>query len=77
LGTSLPTSSFRTSTATKGTLVYRGSLDNSWDGKSESAPDGRLVNHVDKRLAELAADGKVGFVRIVDPHDDCGIEYAD
>ena len=39
----------------KGTLVYRGAIDNSPDGEGESAPDGKLVSYVDAALADLAA----------------------
>lgn len=39
----------------KGTLVYRGAIDNSPDGEGESAPDGKLVSYVDEALAAVAA----------------------
>lgn len=39
----------------KGTLVYRGAIDNSPDGEGESAPGGKLVSYVDSALADLAA----------------------
>jgi peroxiredoxin len=39
----------------KGTLVYRGAIDNSPDGEGESAPDGKLVSYVDSALADLGA----------------------
>jgi peroxiredoxin len=39
----------------KGVLVYRGAIDNSPDGEGESPEGGKLVNHVDVALAELAA----------------------
>lgn len=39
----------------KGTLVYRGAIDNSPDGEGESAPGGKLVSYVDASLAELGA----------------------
>ena len=38
----------------KGTLVYRGAIDNSPDGEGESPTSGALVRHVDVALAELA-----------------------
>lgn len=38
-----------------GVLVYRGAIDNSPDGEGESPTDGKLVNHVDAALADLAA----------------------
>jgi peroxiredoxin len=39
----------------RGTLVYRGAIDNSPDGEGESAPNGKLVNYVDATLADLSA----------------------
>jgi peroxiredoxin len=39
----------------KGVLVYRGAIDNSPDGEGESPEGGKLVNHVDAALADLAA----------------------
>ena len=39
----------------KGTLVYRGAVDNSPDGEGESAPGGTLVSYVDTALADLRA----------------------
>jgi hypothetical protein len=39
----------------KGTLVYRGAIDNSPDGEGESAPGGKLVSYVDTAIADLAA----------------------
>jgi peroxiredoxin len=39
----------------KGTLVYRGAVDNSPDGEGESAPGNKLVSYVDATLADLAA----------------------
>lgn len=39
----------------KGTLVYRGAIDNSPDGEGESPEDGKLVSYVDVALADLAA----------------------
>ncbi|MDI1436025.1 thioredoxin family protein [Polyangium sorediatum] len=39
----------------QGTLVYRGAIDNSPDGEGESPKDGKLVNHVDAALEDLAA----------------------
>jgi peroxiredoxin len=38
-----------------GTLVYRGAIDNSPDGEGQSPKDGKLVNHVDAALEDLAA----------------------
>ena len=39
----------------KGTLVYKGAIDNSPDGEGESPSGGKLINHVDAALADLAA----------------------
>lgn len=39
----------------KGTLVYRGAIDNSPDGEGESPQGGKLVNYVDTTLEALAA----------------------
>lgn len=39
----------------KGTLVYRGAVDNSPDGEGESATGGKLVSYVDTAIADLAA----------------------
>ena len=39
----------------KGTLVYRGAIDNSPDGEGESPTDGKLVNYVEKALGDLKA----------------------
>jgi peroxiredoxin len=58
----------------KGTLVYRGAIDNSPDGEGESAPGGKLVNYVDGALADLGA-GKpltTGETRAYG----CSVKYA-
>ena len=39
----------------KGTLVYRGAIDNSPDGEGESPTGGKLVSYVDSALADLGA----------------------
>ena len=39
----------------KGTLVYRGAIDNSPDGEGESPTGGKLVSYVDAALADLGA----------------------
>jgi peroxiredoxin len=39
----------------KGTLVYRGAIDNSPDGEGESPTDGKLVNYVEKALVDMKA----------------------
>jgi hypothetical protein len=38
-----------------GVLVYAGAIDNSPDGEGQSPTDGKLVNHVDAAIADLAA----------------------
>jgi cytochrome oxidase Cu insertion factor (SCO1/SenC/PrrC family) len=43
----------------RGTLVYRGAIDNSPDAEGESAPGGKLVNYVDAALGDLAAGRQV------------------
>jgi peroxiredoxin len=44
----------------RGTLVYRGAIDNSPDGEGQSAPDGKLVSYVDEALGAVAAGKPVG-----------------
>jgi peroxiredoxin len=44
----------------KGTIVYRGAIDNSPDGEGESPQGGKLVNYVDMALGDLAAGRAVG-----------------
>lgn len=39
----------------KGTLVYRGAVDNSPDGEGESPTGGKLVSYIDSALTNLAA----------------------
>ena len=39
----------------KGVLVYAGAIDTSPDGEGKSAEGGKLVNHVDEALADVAA----------------------
>ena len=39
----------------KGTLVYRGAIDNSPDGEGQSPTGGKLVSYVDEALAAVAA----------------------
>lgn len=43
----------------KGSLVYRGAIDNSPDGEQESPEGGKLVRYVDAALADLAAGREV------------------
>jgi peroxiredoxin len=58
----------------KGTLVYRGAIDNSPDAEGESASGGKLVNYVDSALAELAA-GKTPSVSETEAYG-CSVKYA-
>jgi peroxiredoxin len=44
----------------KGTLVYRGAVDNSPDGEGASPENGKLVSYVDAALADVAAGRPVG-----------------
>jgi peroxiredoxin len=39
----------------KGTLVYRGAIDNSPDGEGQSPTGGKLVNYVDATLGDIGA----------------------
>jgi len=39
----------------KGTLVYRGAVDNSPDGEGESPTSGKLVSYVESAIADVAA----------------------
>lgn len=43
----------------KGTLVYRGGIDNSPDGEGKSPEGGKLINHVVAALEDLAANRPV------------------
>jgi peroxiredoxin len=58
----------------KGTLVYRGAIDNSPDGEGESAPGGKLVSSVDSALADLGA-GKPITTAETKAYG-CGVKYA-
>ena len=58
----------------KGTLVYRGAIDNSPDGEGESAPDGKLVGYVDEALSAVAA-GKAPATTDTKAYG-CGVKYA-
>lgn len=58
----------------KGTLVYRGAIDNSPDGEGESAPDNKLVSYVDTAIAELAA-GKPVSTKETKAYG-CSVKYA-
>lgn len=58
----------------KGTLVYRGAIDNSPDGEGQSPKDGKLVNYVTSALEDVAAG------RAVKTSDTkaygCGVKYG-
>lgn len=58
----------------KGTLVYRGAIDNSPDGEGESAPAGKLVSWVDEALAAIAA-GKTPEMAETKAYG-CGVKYG-
>jgi peroxiredoxin len=58
----------------KGTLVYRGAIDNSPDGEGESAPGGKLVSYVDTALADLAAGKPVATTET--KAYGCGVKYG-
>ena len=58
----------------KGTLVYRGAVDNSPDGEGESPTGGKLVSYVDTALTNLSAGQPIS------PSETkaygCGVKYA-
>lgn len=58
----------------KGTLVYRGAVDNSPDGEGESATGGKLVSYVDATLADLAAGRPVATAET--KAYGCGVKYG-
>ncbi|MBX3262205.1 MAG: redoxin family protein [Labilithrix sp.] len=58
----------------KGTLVYRGAVDNSPDGEGESPTDGKLVSYVDEAVAAVAA-GKAPATAETKAYG-CGVKYA-
>ncbi len=58
----------------KGTLVYRGAIDNSPDGEGQSPQGGKLVNHVEVALEDLAA-GRAVKLSETRPYG-CGVKYA-
>lgn len=57
----------------KGTLVYRGAIDNSPDGEGESPTGGKLVSYVDAALADLGA-GKPVATSETKAYG-CGVKY--
>ena len=58
----------------KGTLVYRGAIDNSPDGEGESPTDGKLISYVDEALAAVAA-GKTPATTETKAYG-CGVKYG-
>jgi peroxiredoxin len=58
----------------KGTLVYRGAIDNSPDGEGESPTGGKLVSYVDAALADLSAGRPVATAET--KAYGCGVKYA-
>ena len=57
-----------------GVLVYAGAIDNSPDGEGKSPTDGKLVNHVDAAIADLAA-GKPVAVPTTKAYG-CSVKYG-
>lgn len=58
----------------KGTLVYRGAIDNSPDGELESPAGGKLVAYVDEALASLAAGKPIANAET--KAYGCSVKYA-
>jgi peroxiredoxin len=58
----------------KGTLVYRGAIDNSPDAEGQSPTDGKLVNYVDAALEALKAHQPVKVPET--KAYGCGVKYA-
>jgi peroxiredoxin len=58
----------------KGTLVYKGAIDNSPDGEGESPTDGKLINYVEQALDDLAA-GRPVKTRETKAYG-CSVKYA-
>jgi hypothetical protein len=58
----------------KGTLVYRGAIDNSPDGEGESPTDGKLVSYVDEALVAIGA-GKAPTAAETKAYG-CSVKYA-
>ncbi len=57
----------------KGTLVYRGAIDNSPDGEGQSPEDGKLVSFVDAAIADLTAGRPVAKAET--KAYGCGVKY--
>lgn len=58
----------------KGTLVYRGAVDNSPDGEGESPTGGKLVSYVESALADVAAGRPVATPET--KAYGCGVKYG-
>jgi peroxiredoxin len=58
----------------KGTLVYRGAIDNSPDGEGASPTGGKLVSYVDEAVAAIAA-GKAPATTETKAYG-CSVKYA-
>src|SRR5262249_27347562 len=58
----------------KGTLVYRGAIDNSPDGEGESPQGGTLVNYAESALDDIAGGGAV---RVAESEAyGCSVKYS-
>ncbi|MEA2750958.1 MAG: hypothetical protein QOI41_5101 [Myxococcales bacterium] len=58
----------------KGTLVYRGAVDNSPDGEGESPTGGKLVSYVETAIADVAAGRPVATAET--KAYGCGVKYG-
>ena len=58
----------------KGTLVYRGAVDNSPDGELEAAPGGKVVSYVDEAIAAVTS-GKAPATAETKAYG-CGVKYG-
>ena len=58
----------------KGTLVYKGAIDNSPDGEGDSPTGGKLINYVDAALDDLAAGRPVATPDT--KAYGCGVKYG-
>ena len=58
----------------KGTLVYRGAVDNSPDGEGESPNGGKLVSYVEAAIADVAAGKPVSTAET--KAYGCGVKYG-
>ncbi len=58
----------------KGTLVYKGAIDNSPDGEGQSPTGGKLINYVDAALDDLAAGKPVATPET--KAYGCGVKYG-